>query len=91
MIHPEFFEICKQISFFKEFFIMLVFDGLESKYELDLCREYKLLKTRKSIGTLQMQNVRSKSKPFIMEMDNIMYDMEKQASSTYKFIVYYVS
>ena len=69
---------------------MLVFDGLESKYELDLCREYKLLKTRKSIGTLQMQNVRSKSKPFIMEMDN-MYDMEKQASSTYKFIVYYVS
>ena len=59
---------------------MLVFDGLESKYELDLCREYKLLKNRKSIGTLQMQNVRSKSKPFIMEMDDIMYNMEKQAS-----------
>lgn len=59
---------------------MLVFDGLESKYELDLCREYKLLKNRKSIGTLQMQNVRSKSKPFIMEMDGIMYNLEKQAS-----------
>ena len=59
---------------------MLVFDGLESKYELDLCREYKLLRNRKSIGTLQMQNIRSKSKPFIMEMDDIMHNMEKQAS-----------
>lgn len=58
---------------------MLVFDGLESKYELDLCREYKILKNRKSIGTLHMQNVRSKSTPVIMEMDDTMYDLEKEA------------
>lgn len=57
---------------------MLVFEGLEGKYDVKLCREFKILKNRKAMGTLQMQNVRSKSKPVIMEMDPIMYEMEKE-------------
>lgn len=78
VIHPDFLVKCENISFFKEFFVMLVFDGLESKYELELNREYRLLKNRKSIGTLSMQNVRSKSKPVIMEMNPSMVQMEKE-------------
>jgi len=77
VIHPSFCEKCKKISFFKEFFIMLIFEGLESKYELKFNREYKILKNRKVMGTLQMQSVRTKSKPVIMEMDPYMYEMEK--------------
>ena len=57
---------------------MLVFDGLEAKYELKLNREYKVMKNRKAMGTLQMQNVRSKSKPVIMEMDPVMAELEHE-------------
>lgn len=78
VIHPDFFEKCQKQSFFKEFFIMLVFDGLEAKYELKLNREYKVMKNRKAMGTLQMQNVRSKSKPVIMEMDPVMAELEHE-------------
>jgi len=78
VIHPEFFKKCQEISFFKEFFIMLVFDGLEAKYDLKLNREYKILKNRKAMGTLQMQTVRSKSKPVIMEMDPHMVELEQE-------------
>eukprot|EP00111_Clytia_hemisphaerica_P004458 TCONS_00012749-protein len=78
VIHPEFFTKCQQQSFFKEFFIMLIFDGLEAKYELNLNREYKILKNRKAMGTLQMQTVRSKSKPVIMEMDPVMAELEQE-------------
>jgi len=83
VIHPSFLEKCKQIQFFKDFFIMLIFDGLEDKYQVELGREYKILKNRKCIGTLQMQNVRNKSKPFIMEMDPTMYEMEKEMKDDY--------
>ena len=57
VIHPDFLRKCEKSSFFKEFFVMLVFDGLADKYSLELNREYKLLKNRKSIGTLTTQNV----------------------------------
>lgn len=66
---------------------MLVFEGLEGKYDVKLCREFKILKNRKAMGTLQMQNVRSKSKPVIMEMDPIMYEMEKEYLGTLKPII----
>ena len=59
VIHPDFLRKCEKSSFFKEFFVMLVFDGLADKYSLELNREYKLLKNRKSIGTLTTQNVSS--------------------------------
>jgi len=78
VIHPDFLKKCEKISFFKEFFVMLVFDGLEDKYSLELNREHRILKNRKSIGTLAMQNVRSKSKPVIMEMNPSMVQMEKE-------------
>ena len=36
------------------------------------------MKNRKAMGTLQMQNVRSKSKPVIMEMDPVMVELEHE-------------
>lgn len=60
---------------------MLVFDGLQDKYDLKLNREYKILKNRKAMGTLQMQNIRSKSKPVIMEMDPVMAELEHEMIS----------
>ena len=40
--------------------------------------DYKILKNRKAIGTLQMQLVRTKSTPVILEMNQEMYDLEKE-------------
>ena len=40
--------------------------------------DYKILKNRKAIGTLQMQMVRTKSTPVILEMNQEMYDLEKE-------------
>ena len=61
-----------------EFFTMLIYEGLESKHEIKLHENYKILKNRKAMGTLQMQSVRTKSTPVIMEMDDHMYQMEKE-------------
>jgi len=82
VIHSSFYTKVQTIDFFKEFFLQLLFDGLESKYDLELTREYRILKNRKVMGTLQTQNVRNKSKPVIMEMDKYMYEMEKEAIDT---------
>lgn len=57
---------------------MLVYEGLASKHELKLDGDYKILKNRKAIGTLQLQMVRTKSTPVILEMDQDMYEMEKE-------------
>ncbi len=57
---------------------MLIYEGLESKHEVKLDANYRILKNRKAMGTLQMQNVRTKSTPVIMEMDHEMYAMEKE-------------
>jgi len=84
VIHPDFLKKCENISFFKEFFVMLLFDGLEDKYSLQLNRDYRLLKNRKSIGTLSMQNVRSKSKPVIMEVNPSMVEMEREFMDEYR-------
>ena len=57
---------------------MLVYEGLSTKHDLKLNADHVILKNRKAIGTLQMQMVRTKSTPVIMEMDQDMYEMEKE-------------
>ena len=91
VIHPEFYEKCEREKFFKDFFIMLIFDGLENKYEISMCREYRILKNRKAMGALVMQNVRSKSKPFIMEMDPSMYEMERDIPGNTTYLAVTIS
>ena len=58
---------------------MLLYEGLSAKHELKLDEKYTILKNRKAIGTLQLQMVRTKSTPVIMEMDPDMYEMEKES------------
>ena len=77
VIHTSFYDEIQKSEFFMEFFIELVFCGLEEKYGTLLSRDYTKLKNRKAVGTLQLQNVRSKSAPVIMEMDSNMYELEK--------------
>lgn len=74
VIHPDFFEKMKDSDVFRTFFMSVTLEGLEEKYSITLSRDLVVLKNRKSVGRLQEQNVRTQSKPVIMEMgDQGMY------------------
>lgn len=74
VIHPDFFEKMKDSDVFRTFFMSVTLEGLEEKYSITLSRDLVVLKNRKSVGKLQEQNVRTQSKPVIMEMgDQGMY------------------
>ncbi|XP_071115175.1 PIH1 domain-containing protein 1-like isoform X2 [Haliotis cracherodii] len=68
IIHPTFLKKLDIGKLFLAFFIQVTREGIEGKYDVQLNQEYVVLKNRKSIGQLQEQNVRTKSKPFIMDM-----------------------
>ncbi|XP_069598571.1 PIH1 domain-containing protein 1 [Ranitomeya imitator] len=69
VINGAFFEKIKNNELFREFFVTVAMEGLENKYEMELSREWKMLKNRKFLGSIFDQNIRTKSKPMIQEMD----------------------
>lgn len=69
VVSPQFMEKMKTSELFKTFFLTVMMEGLEQKFDTELSREWVILKNRKVVGTLQAQNVRTQSKPFIMEME----------------------
>ena len=70
VINPTFYNKIQNSELFKSFFLTIVFEGLESKYDLELERNWTVLKNKKCMGVLQPHFIRSKSKPVIMEMDD---------------------
>jgi hypothetical protein len=53
---------------FMQFFLSIVFDGLEQKYSVVLDRVCTRLKRKKALGQPADQMVRTSKKPLIMEM-----------------------
>ena len=70
VINPTFYNKIQNSELFKSFFLTIIFEGLESKYDLELERNWTVLKNKKCMGVLQPHFIRSKSKPVIMEMDD---------------------
>ncbi|XP_067674446.1 PIH1 domain-containing protein 1-like [Haliotis asinina] len=68
IIHPTFLKKVENSKLFQAFFIQVTREGIEGKFDIQLNQEYVVLKNRKSMGQLQEQNVRTKSKPFILDM-----------------------
>ncbi|TRY93202.1 hypothetical protein DNTS_006324 [Danionella cerebrum] len=56
-------------TLFQQFLIAVSLEGLENKYNLELSRDIKILKNRKFMGSIAEQNIRTKSKPVIQEID----------------------
>ncbi|KAG9463131.1 hypothetical protein GDO78_022345, partial [Eleutherodactylus coqui] len=69
VINSTFFGKITNNEVFREFFITVAMEGLENKYEMELSREWRMLKNRKFMGSIFDQNIRTKSKPMIQEMD----------------------
>ncbi|XP_030033984.1 PIH1 domain-containing protein 1 [Manduca sexta] len=79
-INPEFMKKIEKDELFQTFFLTVVFEGLQDKYQFEIdLQKYTILKNRKSIGVLQshriqirdiqaMENAASKTK-LIQEID----------------------
>jgi len=70
VVHPDFLTEVNQRQMLLGFFIGIVLQGLEHKYNIELNRQWKILKNRRFVGTLPEQRVRASSKPLIMEMNS---------------------
>ncbi|KAK2192838.1 hypothetical protein NP493_21g01000 [Ridgeia piscesae] len=68
VISPEFYTRTENSQVLLGFFLTVVLEGIEYKYNLTLDRDWRILKNRKFVGSLPEQNVRTQSKPWIMEM-----------------------
>nr|XP_060636471.1 PIH1 domain-containing protein 1 [Anolis sagrei ordinatus] len=70
-INTSFYNKMKGNGFLKEFFITIVLEGLSEKYSLNLTnQDWRILKNRKFMGSVSEQNIRTKSKLIIQEMEN---------------------
>lgn len=57
-VNPEFFKKVANDDLFQVFFLTVVFEGLQDKYQFELdMHKYTILKNRKSIGSLQSHRI----------------------------------
>ncbi|XP_047019020.1 PIH1 domain-containing protein 1-like [Helicoverpa zea] len=57
-INPDFFKKIEKDDLFQTFFLTVVFEGLQDKYQFEIdMQKYTILKNRKSIGTLQSHRI----------------------------------
>lgn len=68
VINQDFFQTCQKDPLFHQFIILVSVEGLENKYNLELNRDWKVLKNRKFLGSIGEQSIRTKSKPVIQEL-----------------------
>ncbi|XP_041672971.1 PIH1 domain-containing protein 1 [Cheilinus undulatus] len=68
VVNQEFFQKCQKDPLFQQFVILVSLEGLENKYSLELSRDWKVLKNRKFLGSVSEQNIRTKSRPVIQEL-----------------------
>lgn len=68
VINQEFFQRCQKDSLFQQFVILVSLEGLENKYNLELSRDWKVLKNRRFLGSVSEQNIRTRSRPVIQEL-----------------------
>lgn len=68
VINQDFFQTCQKDPLFQQFIILVSVEGLENKYNLELSRDWKVMKNRKFLGSIGEQNIRTKSRPVIQEL-----------------------
>ncbi|CAL9693525.1 unnamed protein product [Knipowitschia caucasica] len=68
VINQDFFQTCQKDQLFQQFIVLVSVEGLENKYDLELSRDWKVLKNRKFLGSIGEQNIRTKSRPVIQEL-----------------------
>lgn len=82
IISQSFCEKIKTNDLFMGFFMSVIMEGINNKYDITLHREWVKLKHKKSMGKILAQHVRTESKPWIMEMDPSTVHSEKDSLSS---------
>uniref|UniRef100_A0A4W3ILZ8 PIH1 domain-containing protein 1 n=1 Tax=Callorhinchus milii TaxID=7868 RepID=A0A4W3ILZ8_CALMI len=70
VINSQFYDDIQDNELFMSFFTTVAFEGLENKYNVELSREWRKMRNRKFMGSVTEQNIRSKTKPAIQELDS---------------------
>lgn len=91
-INPNFLKKIQSDDLFQTFFLTIVFEGLQDKYQFEIDKQkYIIMKNRKSIGTLQSHRIQIRDvktceeamkPPLIEELSS--GEKVKEISSTYK-------
>uniref|UniRef100_A0A0B6Z4J5 PIH1 domain-containing protein 1 n=1 Tax=Arion vulgaris TaxID=1028688 RepID=A0A0B6Z4J5_9EUPU len=71
IVHSKVLKKVETSQLFKTFFLTVMCEGIESKYDILIKRDWIFLKNRKFVGKLADQQVRTKTMPLIMDMDNV--------------------
>ncbi|XP_028412147.1 PIH1 domain-containing protein 1-like [Dendronephthya gigantea] len=71
VINDAFLSKLRTNNFFMGFFMTVVYEGIESKYNTTLSRDWVMLKNKKCIGDINKHRIRNRSKPVIQEMDQL--------------------
>ncbi|XP_047985400.1 PIH1 domain-containing protein 1-like [Leguminivora glycinivorella] len=96
-INPEFFKKIEKDDLFQTFFLTVVFEGLQDKYQFEIeMQKFTVLKNRKSIGTLQshriqvrdVKNCEETVKPLIEEISEKPSHKITEVPAVKKEIVY---
>lgn len=97
-INPNFFNKIEKDDLFQTFFLTVVFEGLQDKYQFEIdSQKYSILKNRKSFGTLQSHRIQIRdiktcevesSKPLIEEIPSKSHTKKEIPSQPKKEIVY---
>lgn len=69
VISLKFCEKIKANETFMIFFMMIIMEGIDNKYNVTLSRDWIKLKNKKHMGKIQRQHIRTSSKPWIQEVD----------------------
>lgn len=69
VISDQFCSKIKTNDLFMGFFMSVITEGLDNKYNVKLSRDWVKLKNKKCMGKILPQYIRTASKPWIMEMD----------------------
>ena len=71
VINDSFLSKIQQNNFFMGFFMTVVYEGIESKYNTTLSRAWVILKNKKCVGDINRHKIRKRNKPIIQEMDQV--------------------
>ncbi|XP_050309357.1 PIH1 domain-containing protein 1-like [Anthonomus grandis grandis] len=80
-IHPTFFRKIETNQSFKNFFMAVVFQGLENKYGLNCAEEKLILTNRKCFGTLQTHRIQQREIDEKMGNKSILNELNGPAKS----------
>ncbi|XP_030649236.1 PIH1 domain-containing protein 1 [Chanos chanos] len=87
VINDEFFQKCQKDDLFQQFLLAVSLEGLENKYNMEFSRDWKILKNRKFLGSVTEQNIRTKSKPVIQEIDSGETNSQSTAAKKPEFVL----